>query len=338
MGLDITTLAAAKKIVSNTNTNITSSSITSALGYTPINSNDIGVAGGIASLDDNGKLSTEQLPDSIETEITNLKKSVSDGKSAVASAITGMGVSTESDATFETIAENVGKITPEVTINGSVSGSWNGTTFNYGGGASATANINEKNQKTKSASFYGGSTTVGGNASASDVLSGKTFSSNSAGRAINGAMTNRGTYTYDMWSKHTSSGVDQNLKVTIPSGYHNGSGYVRFPENTQTHALRVHTFGGSGNYTHLTIAPKNGYYYSFNADVNGISSSQCVFIVCYGDGDCTTVLDIIPVLKSDGVTKYTSQSGDYRAWGDNTTLRKLRQINIHLKNGWWCKY
>lgn len=42
----------------------------------------------------------------IDEEMSTLKKSVSDGKSAVASAITGMGVSTESDATFDEMATN----------------------------------------------------------------------------------------------------------------------------------------------------------------------------------------------------------------------------------------
>ena len=40
----------------------------------------------------------------------SLKKSVSDGKSAVASAITEKGVSTSSDATFQTIANNISQI------------------------------------------------------------------------------------------------------------------------------------------------------------------------------------------------------------------------------------
>ena len=271
----------------------------------------------------------------METEIAELKKSVSDGKSAVASAITGMGVSTAADATFETMAGNVGKNTPTVTVNGSVGGGWDGSTFHYGGGASATAYINGKNRKQNSTSFTQQTTTVGGNALASDVLSGKKFSSNNAGREVNGTMTNRGAYTYDMWTKHTSSGVDQNLKVTIPAGYHNGSGYVRFPENVQTHALRMHTFGGSNNYTYLTIAPENGYYYSFTASVNGITATQCVFIVCYNSHDCNSVLDIIPVLKSDGVTKYTSQSGDYRAWGNRNQYHIEKIASNKYASGQW---
>ena len=43
-------------------------------------------------------------------ELQDLKKSVSDGKSLVASAITNKGVETESDATYETMATNIEKI------------------------------------------------------------------------------------------------------------------------------------------------------------------------------------------------------------------------------------
>ena len=46
----------------------------------------------------------------VNTEITALKKSVSDGKELVATAITGQGVATESTDTFATMAENIGKI------------------------------------------------------------------------------------------------------------------------------------------------------------------------------------------------------------------------------------
>lgn len=47
----------------------------------------------------------------------DLKKSVSDGKSAVSSAITNMGVSTEADASYEDMKNNILKIKP--TIDGS---------------------------------------------------------------------------------------------------------------------------------------------------------------------------------------------------------------------------
>lgn len=49
-------------------------------------------------------------PKSFVDFVTQVKKSVSDGKSKVASAITDKGVATEATDTFDTMAENVGKI------------------------------------------------------------------------------------------------------------------------------------------------------------------------------------------------------------------------------------
>lgn len=49
-------------------------------------------------------------PKSFVDLVTQVKKSVSDGKSKVASAITDKGVATEATDTFDVIAENVGKI------------------------------------------------------------------------------------------------------------------------------------------------------------------------------------------------------------------------------------
>lgn len=46
----------------------------------------------------------------ISDEVAEVKKSVSDGKSKVASAITEKGVATEATDTFDVIAENIGKI------------------------------------------------------------------------------------------------------------------------------------------------------------------------------------------------------------------------------------
>lgn len=52
----------------------------------------------------------------ISDEITEVKKSVSDGKSKVASAITGKGVDTEATDTFDTMAENIGKIQTGISL------------------------------------------------------------------------------------------------------------------------------------------------------------------------------------------------------------------------------
>lgn len=65
----------------------------------------------------------------------------------------------------------------------------------------------------------GVSDTKVGTAGAGDVLSGKTFT-NSTTVGASGGMTNRGAWTASV----TPSSSAQN--VTIPQGYHNGSGYV----------------------------------------------------------------------------------------------------------------
>lgn len=62
---------------------------------------DIQVSGKIEVINEDGEVS--DLKDSMD----ELKKSVSDGKSAVASTITNNGVSTLSDATFETMVTNI---------------------------------------------------------------------------------------------------------------------------------------------------------------------------------------------------------------------------------------
>ena len=113
------------------------------------------------------------------TKMEDLKKSVSDGKKAVAGAITAQGVNTAADAAFSVMADNIGKV---------------------GKG---------KYEEGKKSAMVG-TATVG------DVLSGKTFTSSSQIGA-SGSMPNRGAWT---------SGSSGSGNIAIPSGYHNGQGYV----------------------------------------------------------------------------------------------------------------
>jgi len=69
------------------------------------------------------------------------------------------------------------------------------------------------------AGYHNGSGNVaslGGNAVASNVLTGVTFSSDSAGRAQSGAMTNRGAVSI----------IPNTISQNIPQGYHSGAGSV----------------------------------------------------------------------------------------------------------------
>lgn len=57
-----------------------------------------------------GALAVKEFFESINIDIANIKKSVSDGKVLVADAITAKGVETATDATFETMANNINLI------------------------------------------------------------------------------------------------------------------------------------------------------------------------------------------------------------------------------------
>ena len=91
--------------------------------------------------------------------------------------------------------------------------------------------------------YLGGAQTIdtlGGNAPASAVLSEYTFSSNAAGRAVAGTMPNQGAKVI------TPSTVNQ----AIPTGYHNGSGYVKGDSNLVASNIKngVSIFGITGTY------------------------------------------------------------------------------------------
>lgn len=93
-----------------------------------------------------------------QTEVDALKKSVSDGKTLVANAITGQGVTTATDATFATMATNIGTV----------------ATNKYNAGVSATKK---------------------GTATAAQVLSGYTFT-NASSVGLTGTMQSKSAATY----------------------------------------------------------------------------------------------------------------------------------------------
>ena len=56
------------------------------------------------------KVAPEASLQAVETEVASLKKSVSDGKTLVAGAITDKGITTATDAAFATMADNISQI------------------------------------------------------------------------------------------------------------------------------------------------------------------------------------------------------------------------------------
>lgn len=67
----------------------------------------------------------------LETEVDDLKNSVSDGKTLVANAITAKGVTTATDATFQTMADNIANIPTAYVASGSFTYSSNSLPSSY---------------------------------------------------------------------------------------------------------------------------------------------------------------------------------------------------------------
>ena len=138
-----------------------------------------------------------------KTAVEELKKSVSDGKTLVANAITGKGVTTATDATYQTMATNISAIKTSATLQ------------------SKTATLSTTAQTIKADSGYDGLSqvtvpAVSGTATVGNVLKGKTFAS-ASGVSLTGTMVDNGAVSQTL----TPGG-----SYTIPSGYHNGSGKI----------------------------------------------------------------------------------------------------------------
>lgn len=73
-----------------------------------------GIANNLVTTEEGYALDARQ-GEALDGKITELKKSVSDGKSAIASAITNAGVSTASDASFANMSSNIAKVRTDTT-------------------------------------------------------------------------------------------------------------------------------------------------------------------------------------------------------------------------------
>ena len=171
-----------------------------------VNNNTTTVAG--YALD--ARQANASIAGTLAADIQNCLKSVSDGKSTVANAITAQGVSTATTATFQTMAANIATAASAKYSAG------------YNAGVSATKK---------------------GTAAAAQVLTGYTFTNNSGVR-ISGTMTNRGAVS----KTFTPSGSSQSY--TIPAGYHNGSGKVtcnatNIVKDTNTMSIPIYKYSAS---------------------------------------------------------------------------------------------
>ncbi len=198
----------------------------------------------------------------VKTEIDNLKNSVSDGKSSIASAITNNGVTTASDATFATMATNIGTVATNKYNEGDVAGQATAKLEYEPKSAEVdkAGNVTVKNAdgtaklETITTNSYnaGVTATKVGTATAANVLSGKTFTNGSTVGAT-GTMKNNGA---------VQASVGYDGTYTIPAGYHNGSGVVT--SNVTSGSLNNAATAGvtyTENSATATIIPDKGALY-----------------------------------------------------------------------------
>lgn len=218
-------------------------------------------------VDVKNKGTLQEQVNEVSTRVEECFTSVSNGKKAVANAITGKGISTAEDAEFATMAENIGKIksTPKLqskstTLNTGTTSVTMKPDTGYDGLSQATASIVLQEKSVTLGTSAQNITpdsgkllskvsvpAVPGNAALTHVLAGKTFSSATAGVGKTGTMANKAGTTV---KASAVSQDDNNTYLTIPAaGYYDEKSKV-YTENSNLKALKIVQFetGGNGSY------------------------------------------------------------------------------------------
>lgn len=214
----------------------------------------IGIITGDVDVKNKGTL--QEQVNKVSTRVEECFTSVSNGKKAVANAITGKGISTAEDAEFATMAENIGKIKSTPKLQSKSATLDTGTTSvtmkpdtGYDGLDQATAKIVLQEKSVTLGTSAQNITpdsgkllskvsipAVPGNAALTNVLAGKTFSSATAGAGKTGTMANKAGTTV---KASAVSQDDNNTYLTIPAaGYYDEKSKV-YTENSNLGNLNL---------------------------------------------------------------------------------------------------
>lgn len=214
----------------------------------------------------------------VQAAVTELFTSVSDGKSAVAAAITDMGVTTAADATFQQMADNIGQIQtgPDTSDATATAGDILSGKTAYGASGKLTGTIPSQNAVTitpgttqqtaiPAGTYAAGAATVEGDA---NLVPGNI----AEGVSIFGV---EGSYAGP--TKKIFFSVANSTGNQLQVGY----SFIRAPENTSDTVIQ-----------NINSGSTNGVSY--------VRSESAVTICVIGAGDITYTVNDLPASNYDG--------------------------------------
>lgn len=239
----------------------------------------------------------------IAGEIEELKKSGSDGKKNVANAITGMGVTTATDADFVTITQNITKIGENANIS---AGDVLSGKVAYARGQYIIGNMPNNGAKTAAldcgeyysipAGYHNGAGRVSANslasqtgatAAASDILSGKTAYVN--GNKVTGNIPSKAaaTYTPSTQDQEIAAGQYLSGKQTIKGDANLLAANIKkgvsiFGVNGNLEANSLQSRLGAGLLKFFKLIRNNIYLYDY---YNGLTSNMKQYARWYSCSD-----------------------------------------------------
>ena len=313
----------------------------------------IGIITGDVDVKNKGTL--QEQVNGVSTRVEECFTSVSNGKKAVANAITDKGISTAEDAEFATMAENIGKIKSTPKLQSKSATLDTGTTSvtmkpdtGYDGLDQATTKIVLQEKSVTLGTSAQNITpdsgkllskvsvpAVPGNAALTNVLAGKTFSSATAGVDKTGTMANKEGTTV---KASAVSQDDNNTYLTIPAaGYYDekskvytensnlGSDIKYVTSNSSVLVIRAGTTTaeftipatGHKKYLIYVSQTRNAYNMTFTVTSGGNNVKSITFL----NKSTNQVAAIIEVtnLSSDFSINGTAYNGDDSSSGAQIT-------------------
>ena len=263
----------------------------------------------------------------LQKQIDDCFQSASDGKSAIASAITGKGVSTDADATFAQMAANIGSIKTNPRLQ------------------AKNAALSTAAQAIKPDSGYDGLSQVAipavtGNAAQGDVLSGRTFNSATAGIAKAGTLADK-TGTADYSAAASLDSTNGRIKLQVPAVGKYGTGnylYAAFATIASLIGLTASKLVKGCTILGITGNSANVDTSAGNAAASQILSGKKAYVGgnlvtgSMSDKSGTTVT-AGSVTQDSSYTYFGVPSSGYYSTGSK--LRALNSnIGLNLPNGW----